>query len=340
MNLKELKNKIEKKELKGSVLFYGEEDYLKKFYINEIRKKYIDKDKEVFCFLNFDGKLNIKVLSDFINTPSFFSEHKLCIIQNSELFKSKKRINKDIDTDYLVEMISDLPDYIIVVFSENALDKRLMISKAFKKHGTIIEFNEQDTQTIKKWLLRSFKDAGKTIANDVLEYMLMVCDSSMNSLLHETEKLVSYANERQEIIKSDIDKVCIRTLKSRVFDLIDTLGSNNIKKTYTILNELREQREAEQKVIVLIERQLRLLYGYNTLKDSGIPDGEIMKKLKQPPFLGRKLSKQAKLFSINKLKGLIDICHKVDIESKTGLMKASTGLDIIISSIIKNETTP
>ena len=93
--MKILKKDIKDKNFKKFYLFYGEEEYLKRYYENEMKTKVVTNMKE-FNIDVFDGKeLITTVLEDCINTAPFMSEYRLIIIKNSDLFAGTKKAEEE-----------------------------------------------------------------------------------------------------------------------------------------------------------------------------------------------------------------------------------------------------
>ena len=76
MDINEFKSRIKSGNLSGAYVFAGEEDYLKKFYLGELRRAVIT--DEAFATFNhavFDGEeLNIAALLDEVKAPPMMSD--------------------------------------------------------------------------------------------------------------------------------------------------------------------------------------------------------------------------------------------------------------------------
>ena len=85
MSLDILKSKIKNKEFSGLFYLYGEEEYLKDYYYQSIRKKSVSEMRE-FNVYEFEGKnLSLNSLENIIN--SFESNFKRVTLNKKELIE-------------------------------------------------------------------------------------------------------------------------------------------------------------------------------------------------------------------------------------------------------------
>ena len=109
-----IRDDIKKREFHNLYLLYGDEEYLKRYY-RENLKYCILEDSDDMNFSKFENKgIDLNEVQSIADTLPFFSEHRLIIIQDSGLFKSSNDF-----ADYLEHM----PDSTIIVFVEKEILK-------------------------------------------------------------------------------------------------------------------------------------------------------------------------------------------------------------------------
>ena len=91
MTQNELKEKINAEKLDGIFLFCGEEDYLKRHYLGELRRRLVpDEGLAPFVHFAFDGAdIDTESLLDVVRTPAMFGGGKLIEWHNAD-FESMK----------------------------------------------------------------------------------------------------------------------------------------------------------------------------------------------------------------------------------------------------------
>ena len=81
-----IRDDIKKREFHNLYLLYGDEEYLKRYY-RENLKYCILEDSDDMNFSKFENKgIDLNEVQSIADTLPFFSEHRLIIIQDSGLF--------------------------------------------------------------------------------------------------------------------------------------------------------------------------------------------------------------------------------------------------------------
>ena len=90
-NEKALWKSIKAKDIGSLYLFYGQEEYLKRNYVEQIEKAILTDDFRLLNKVVLEGKVSASAIIDNCETAPVFSERKLVIVKNSGLFKGGKK---------------------------------------------------------------------------------------------------------------------------------------------------------------------------------------------------------------------------------------------------------
>ena len=127
-------------------MFHGEESYLKEYYLSLLEKQ---------CAGAFADFNIIKLQGASLTAQAFITaveslpmgERKVVEIFDYPLFAPHDEFK-----ELLPKMLSDLPEYICLVFVYDALeykaDKRLAVWKTAEKYGQIVEFKRAAQATL------------------------------------------------------------------------------------------------------------------------------------------------------------------------------------------------
>ena len=77
MSIKILKEDLKNNSLKNIYVFYGEEEYLKKYYIDKIEETILDDNFKSLNKIVLDGKVEDEKIIEACETMPFFSEESL-----------------------------------------------------------------------------------------------------------------------------------------------------------------------------------------------------------------------------------------------------------------------
>jgi len=237
-------------------IFHGEERYLLERCLASLRALVCPDGLDGFNYKRYEGSgLLIEEIEDAANTFPLFAEKTLVEIHDFDIFKSSSK-------EQLIDLFSDLPDFVCVVFIYNTIeykpDGRVKINKEILKHANVVEFIVQDQNSLVKWIRRHFRDAGKNISTNDAEYLAFITGGFMATLNGEIEKTAAYSTQ-ETVTRKDIDAVVTPVLDTVAYKLSDALVSGEKIRALQLLDELFQMREAPHKLIYSISLKMRQL---------------------------------------------------------------------------------
>lgn len=336
MSIEVLKNQLKNKTPGKLYLFYGPEEYLKQYYLESLEKQVLqgaadDLNKQVL-----DGKLQMNALTNALETYPFFSEKKLIVLKNTGAFKSKKKQDdsgegeKTQNTE-LLACLKNVPEYACVVFMEQEINKTLKTVKAVAECGLVVEFPAQKAPDLVKWVQKVMKSSGKEIHETTAAYLVERSEPAMNDLLNEINKLVLYTADRSMVTTADVDKICTRSLKSRIFDLTDAIAAKNPGKALKILDELITLKEPVPKIFYMIGRHFRQVLEVKLLAGQGMGSAQVAAKMNSTPYVAGKLLQQARGMKEKTLQEAVYTCLEYDAAVKTGRLGDRIAAELLIT---------
>lgn len=338
MSLDILKKQLKEEKLQNLFLFTGQEEYLKKYYTNAISKLIVQEDNKEFNLINLEGKAETETIISNCETLPMFSDKKLVIAKNTGLFKAKKGEasesgEKKSGKDKLASYLENMPEYTCLIFLESDADKRIKLVNTIKKCGLIVEMDYQKPADLVKWVIRVFKSFNKNVDQMAASYIVENSEYSMNELLNEVDKLVNYSGCKSEISMKEVEMVCSKTIKSRIFDLTDAISEGNNSKALALLNDMATLKEPMQKVLFMIIRQIRMVYRIKLLKMQGVREDTAAKQLGLTPFVASKVMSVSRNMDINVLERAMYYSLELDEAIKTGKMTDRIAIELLIASM-------
>lgn len=332
MEIKDLNKQLREKEIRKLYLFYGPEEYLKKYYVESIKKIALTGSLTEMNYIVLEGKQDMDRLRVSCETVPILSERKIVVVKNSGLLKSGK--NNEASSS-LLSLLQDIPDYTSLIFYEEEIDKRIKAAKYIIDNGAAVEFTYQKAPDLVKWVIKVFKSYKKDIDTDTAAYLVENSEQGMTEILNEIDKLNAYLGDRSRVDIADIDRVCTKSIKGRIFDLTDAIAEGNGEKAYKLLDDMIVLREPVQKIQFMISRQLTQLYKIKLLSRKGISTADISKELGIPSFVCNKILKTAGGFTEKQLKKALERSLEMDVAIKTGKIGDRTAVELIIAELSK-----
>ena len=249
--MKSILEDIKTQNFKQAYLLYGEEAYLKHQYKNKLKNALLPED-DTMNFSRFEGKgTEIPKVIDLAETMPFFADRRVILLENTGFFKNK--------ADALADYMGSLPDYLVLIFVEEEVDKRNRMYKAVQKQGRAVEFARQDEKTLMTWVLGMMKKEGKKITRQDMEDFLEKTGTDMGNISQELEKLLSYTMGRDVITRADIEAVCTTQITNRIFEMIRAVTEKKQRKALDLYQDLLALKEPPMRILFLLARQFNLL---------------------------------------------------------------------------------
>ncbi|MBR4303851.1 MAG: DNA polymerase III subunit delta [Clostridia bacterium] len=311
---------ILKKDLAGNnparlYLFYGEESYLKSHYLAMLEKQCAGVFPD-FDLIKLDGDtVTVDDLRDALESLPMGGERKLVEVLDYNIFGGGAL------KEALPEILSQLPDYVCLVFVFEAVeykpDKRTTMYKTVQQYGQEVEFKRASNSDLVSWIRRRFASLGKEISSADCEKLVFVSGGLMTNLITEIEKIAAGAAGKV-ITSKDIDQMASRTLEAGVFDLTDCLSDGDLNKALLVLRDLIDMKNPAVAIVAAVTKHFRRLYGAKLGCDAGISVQEMTKLLEyKSDYPTRKAMAMSGRFSLRKLRRAQKLCLEADIALKS-----------------------
>ncbi len=319
--MKVISDDIKKGEFKSVYLLYGEEEYLKKQYRDRLKNAIAGDDTMNYSYYDSDNA-SVKDIIDVCETLPFFAQKRLVIMENTGFLKSSN--------DELADYIKHIPDYLVVVMVEKDVDKRNKVYKAVDSVGYICEMKPQTTATLEKWIAGLLAKDNLKISREACDLILDKTGAGMDYIRQETEKLVSYCQGRDVVTVEDVEKVCTTQTTSHIFDMISAIANKKQQQALDLYYDLLELKEPPMRILYLIVRQFNGILQAKELAARGLSSKEIASAIKVAPFVAGKYLSQAKYFTTDTVKDILNECADIEERVKQGRLQDKLGVELII----------
>lgn len=249
MSLDILKARLKENKPCGVYLFYGNEEYTKDFYIRQLRKKVTSSPMPEFNYIIFDAsESEPSDLAEAAFSMPYMWDYKMIEVKNIDISAMTKE-----DAEGYASVISDLPEYIILlfVFRGFELDESLMKSgksgssskgsrvfiDSVKEHGIILSFCNETGAKLEKWIQRHFNSQGVDLDKSAVHMLISLCGNDMYTLLAEIRKLICSPAKRP-IDAEAVLYYCCSNQSFKIYELSDALTHSDMKRVKLIYDNL------------------------------------------------------------------------------------------------------
>lgn len=325
-----LKSDINSGEIKSVYIFHGEEKYLLDHYLNQVKVKLISPETEQFNYVPLDGGArSIEQLQDAVEALPVFSERKLVVVRDYDIFRSAEQSMKELES-----MISDLPQTTCLIFVYDVLEFKPKSGSALYKsiahNGRVVEFRVQNDNELVSWLKRHFRALKKDIDSSNAMYMLHICGKHMYKLKLEVEKVAAYSYG-ERITKADIDAVCVPVLDAVIYNMTDAVVEQRYSDAIVLMRDLIRMKNDPTLILAALGKQLRRLFYIQKVMQGGNPESFAKNQLDiRYPFLVAKTVGAARKLSARWCSEAVKLCAETDFKLKTSGGERDVLLELLL----------
>ncbi len=325
-----LKTAIRTKHLERLYIFHGEEVFLLRHYLEQMREKTIDALTRDFNDHRFTQEtFTVQDFADAVEALPMMAERTFVQVDEIDLFKMNEA-----DRDKMAAVLSDVPDYCTVVFTYDIVpwkpDKRLKkLWEAVSKNAQIVEFARQSQRDLIAWVTRHFAGHGKQISSELCTYLIDLTGGTMTALQGEISKIAAFSGA-DVIVKADIDAVTEPVLDAVVFQMTDLMGAGNYGAALEKLGQLLKMQQEPIVILGAVGGHFRRISTARTLMDCGKNTDDLMKLTGLKDYPARKTMGAARSFSSKFCRRAAKLILETDYQMKTSFDDQKRLLELLI----------
>lgn len=317
----------------------GEEEYLKRHYLREIRRVLIeDEALAPFNHLRFEGEtVDIGKLTDAIKAPPVFADYKLIEWHLCDFEKMKAA-----DLSRLCELCEEKDRYpgVTVLFYAEAerLTPGTNPKKPSKRYTDIdkaipiVSFPRSTDTQLLGWIARHLSHEGITAGAAFGRALLERCGHSMDVLSGELDKLTAYAHAkgRTELSEADVREVTAATFEADAFGLGNAILSHNAAAAYENLRDMKNRRLDPSLIFGSVFRLFCDLFTVALLREEGLSPAAIREKTGLHEYKVTLYLRATSRRTAASLGETVEKCRRLDLSGKSGTADY-TGLERLIA---------
>ena len=196
-----------------------------------------------------------------------------------------------------------------------AANKTLKFFKAAHKRKLIHELRAPRQPA--PWIRAEVSRRGLDVDAGAVRRLAEVVGSDLARLEGALDQLALYAGDRA-VTSEDVDELIAETRERDVFELIDAVGSGDIRAALAAVAALSDQRQSAIGLIMMLARHMRQLGLYHDASQRGLGKRELPRAVGVPPFLVDKLGRQARHYSPAAVERGLELLSAADRDLKGG----------------------
>ncbi|MBE7002912.1 MAG: DNA polymerase III subunit delta [Ruminococcaceae bacterium] len=264
-----LKTDLASGEIGQAYLFYGEESYLREYYLGELKKALVPSGFEEFNYHRLDGKTaSMAELIEAVEAMPMMAERTMVVLTDCDLFK----LGEDA-RGLLISLLEDFPEYCCLVIVYDLLEYKpnktyKKLCAALDKNVLTVNFRIAEKKDLINWIRRRFRALDKDIDAQASEHLIFTCGALMTGLVPEIAKIGAYARGKTVTVE-DINAVADPVLDAVVFNMSNAITRGDYNSACEILGQLLKKQEEPFVLLSIIGKELRKIHTARVALDEG-----------------------------------------------------------------------
>lgn len=248
--------------LSGAYLFYGDEEYLKKFYAGRAEKHTVGDDPDLASWnthvINADNDANLGELEAAALSVSMMGD-RIFVRYNADLTSLTEE-----ETDILFDIIKGIdPENTVLLivappggFDPGTAKKPSKMYKRYESAVKLVDLTAETPAELKKWMARRLSQDSLTITPDAAELLISRSTNNMFILSGELEKLAAYslANGIVTVDAAVVTQVSTVTAEEDAFALADAVLKGDRRRALSVLHIYKTHREPAIAVLASVTK--------------------------------------------------------------------------------------
>jgi DNA polymerase III delta subunit len=230
-------------------------------------------------------------------------------------------------TELLQDYVKHPPSHVHFVFTAVIRQTREVNSAIFdllnRKAKTIKTSITYDDFRPVGWIMERAQKKGIALDATIADLMIEIAGAELAILDMELNKLAILLPPGQRVTPSDLIENVSYSRRFSVFRVGDFLVRRDLKNTLESLKSVLKDQPADSlSVFGLIASQFRRLLKVAWLSHSGVPEKEIIARLKMNPWIGKQIIRHSSSFSLRELENITIQLAKLDLSVKYNAREA------------------
>ena len=331
--MRSIDNDIANANYRHLYLLFGSEHYLIRGYRDKLLSGLnVTKEEGDMNFTWIRNRsITVPELIQQADTMPFFADVRVILVENSGFFKGSSKANEE-----LAEYFKQIPETTILIFTEQDVDKRGKVYKSAAKAGCTEEMEMPTEKELMAWIGGRLKEAGLGMKTAAWQEFYKRCQSSMDLMDQESQKLIAYCLNRGGIEQEDVEAICVNSAESKVFDLIDAMASRNGKRAMRVYQDMLLLDEPPMAILALIVRQFRQLHSLMEMEQQRLrPEREKELLHQKSDYVLRKLKGYLRNFKKSEIEEVLRQAAENEAAFKSGRLDEKMSVELLILSFTR-----
>ena len=209
------------------------------------------------------------------------------------------------------------PDTVLVLIVRGKPSKQLL-KAAQAAGGEVRECAAPKPWELPKWAGERAGELGLQLDAEAAKALVALAGPGQQRIARELEKLALSIHPATRLTLEDVESLAAGDASPQVYDLADALVSHDLRSTLALAEGLAMRDEPPGRLVWRIVDRLRSVHRAAELLEAGVPDKDIARALRQPPWLAKKTMAKARTADRATLERALCVFAELEVELRGG----------------------
>ena len=328
MDRKEFETRLAAGNLPSTLLFEGEEEYLKQQAYQALRRKLLPEGMEELNETLLEAP-DAGAIIAAAETMPFLAEKRLVMLRDYPALTGRAEADEQ-----LVNYLPNIPSTTLLCFyCTQKADGRKKLYSAIKKLGGVVTFAPLRDRELTTFVTGAFRQQGRECDERTADFLIFTCGSDTNLLLSEIAKIAAHSAS-PAVHPDEIKALATPSAECTVFQMVDAVVAGQEARAFSLFrNQLRAGADRVYMLAMLL-RQFRLLQHVKIMQFEKRSAADIRAALGVPSFAAEQYVRQAAGYSNAQVKQAVQLCFDTETAIKSGQLNAEGAVEAVMIKLL------
>jgi DNA polymerase-3 subunit delta len=304
--------------------FYGPERWLRQELVTAVRAAVLQGKGAAFNHDRFAAaSTDPATVVDAVSTVPMMGKKRLVEVNDIHLWKADQ-------LSALTPLLDKIPDHACLLLTGDTLDGRTKVVRDMGRRGVVLKLEAPSKRELGTFIDQKAKAKGVRLEPAASAMLVEMVGKDLGALLSSLEKAALYAGEKKTLTASHVRAVVPDLRAVIIFDLTDAVSAGHTEKALDSLRRLLAEKEPPQRILVMLGRQVRLLWMIIESLRAGVSPRELGAHLHLHPFVAKKLAGHSRSASARALRA----GHGAICQADRALKGSKVPADVVLERLI------
>jgi DNA polymerase-3 subunit delta len=324
-------------------ILYGKDDFSLQQALESIKNELGNKEMLDVNTSILDGQqLRLSQLMDACSSVPFLCPCRLVIVKGllgrfeaksgaeRRPARSKAKNNATLEEwAGLPEYIKRMPPTTVLVLIDGEIKSGNRLMKSLSTLAKVRGFPALNDRDLSDWAQGRIKEGGGKISPAALKLLVWLVGADLWVMSGEIDKLLAYCSG-EVITEDNVKQLTSYAREANIFALVDAILEGRRNQAQQLLHRLLRDGASPAYILAMITRQLRLIVMAKDVSRKKSKTGITESTESISDYSLEKAARQAKAFTLERIKKAYDKLLDADVGIKTGKYEGDLALDLLV----------